>query len=154
MIPMWRLDAGDFVWADLPPDEEAARIAAKHPWKAAPSPSGEPVGDPPDGLVFQHPRGGKYTILTRSVPPTKVDVVPYLVTRQYGVRSHATGAEVWAPLATEGPTRPDVTVNTVRDLCGIIDLERKVAALEAQNRKLQTQVDDLAAQRVQVRRTA
>lgn len=151
MTPMWKLDQGDFVWGDLPPDEEAARIAAKHPWKAAPWPGGEPVGSVPEALVFQHPRGGLYEILTRSVPPTQVDGVPYLVTKQYGVRSHATGKETFAPLASEGPTRPDVTVGTVRDLCGIIALERKVAALEAQNRVLQARVDDLAAQRVKVR---
>lgn len=151
MTVIWRVESSDFTWGDLPPDEEAARIASKHPYKSAASPDAEPIGDPPPGLIFQHPRGGYYEILTRAVPPTKVETVPYLVTKQYGVRSKATGKETWSPLASEGPTRPDVTVNTVRDLCGIIALERKVAALEAQNRALQARVADLESVRVQVR---
>lgn len=151
MTPVWRVEAGDFVWADLPPDEEAARIASKHPYKSAPGPSDEPVGDPPQNLLFQHPRGGLYKIITRAIPPTKVETVPYLVTRQYGVRSETTGLETWSPPGSEGPTRPDVTVNTVRSLCGIVELERKVASLEAQNRALQGRVAELEAQRVRVR---
>lgn len=151
MTPIWRLDQGDFVWGDLPPDEEAARVASKHPYKSAPTPDAEPRGDLPPGLVLQHPHGGFYEILVREIQPTKVDTVPYLVTRQYGVRSAATGLETWAPQGSEGPTRPDVTVNTVRDLCGILELERKVAALEAQNRALQARVTEIEAQRVVVR---
>lgn len=148
-MTLWRVSESDFVWGDLPPAEEAARIASKHPYKSVPAgaaPDSEPAGLPPDGFMLQTSRAGPHLVLVRRVEPTAAPGVGYLVTHQYGVRD-AAGVETWAPLGSEGPSRPDITVGTVRDLCGVADLERKVAALESQVRALQAQ----AGQYVNVR---
>ena len=52
---IWQVTMSDFVWGDLSADEEAARIASKHQYKhvSADDPSGEPIGMPPAGLIFQ-----------------------------------------------------------------------------------------------------
>lgn len=158
-VPEWRILGTDFVWSDLTPDEAAARIASKHPYKRTTGdPLSEPQGPPPSNLVLAYDLGGRYNVLYRRVPPTKVEGVPYLVTYQYGVRHLVTGVETWAPLGSEYATRPDVTVNTVRNLCGIIDIEkvlaeheRKIASLEAQNRQLQNKVAAFEQQHVSVR---
>ncbi len=150
----WRVNGTDFVWGDLPPDETAARIASKHPYKKTEpgAPLSEPVGEPPADMLMQYELGGTYEVLWRRVPATRVDGVPYPVTYQYGARHTVTKNETWAPLGSEYETRPDVTVGSVRNLCGIVTLEQKVASLEAQNRRLQARLDALEqAQHVSVR---
>lgn len=152
---IWYVDTPDFEWGDLPADEEAARVAAKYPKTVTSAdPSAEP--GPPNwapGSILRHSRGGDYQLLQREITPTKADGVPYLVTHQYGVCNLRTGVATWAPPGSEGPTRPDVTVNVVRDRCGIVSLERKVAALEAQVRAQQARIADLEQVRVRVLRT-
>ena len=144
MPAVWQLKEAEFRWGDLPPDEEAARCAAKL--------ANAYAGVAPYDLLIEHYRGPKYACLQREIEPIAVKTVPLPVTRQFGVRDIATGVETWAPPGTEGETCPEVTVNTVRSLCGIIDLERAVASLKAQVRTLQAELAEVRVQRVSVGR--
>lgn len=137
---VWNVIAPDFEWGDLPADEEAARIAAKNPYGPR----------PPVDLVLQTPRG-RYRIMVEVLDvPVSVPTITDPCTHRYGVLNHATMQATWAPIGSEGKTRPDVTVRTVRDLCGVVELERKVASLESQVRTLHAAVHETRSQRVGV----
>lgn len=140
MPTIWQVNSTDFVWGDLTPDEEAARVVAKNAFGP----------NMPEGFRVNTSRGYYAPLLRALDPPVEVKAVPWPIRWQYGARNVNTGTETWAPPGTEGPTRPDITINTVRSLCGIVELERKVAALEAQLRIQQSRVAELESQRARV----
>lgn len=135
--PTYTLQAPHWLWGDLPPDEEAARVAAK----VASNFGGAPAPD----LVLIFYNGRRYRIVrTDEQHETTPEREPWI---QAGTKCYIWGAQrveedekgerkdvgepAWAPLATEHMSLPEITPKNIRESCGVSALEQELGRVNA-----------------------